>query len=107
MGLNQEILNITEVIKAAVPAERIYLFGSCAYGTPNANSDYDIFIVLPDNSIHPLEAARTIRHRLAHMKRQTPVDILANRASRFAELSLLPTLEKKVANEGVLLYESH
>ena len=53
MEFNQEIINITEAIKQAIPAERIYLFGSHAYGKPNPNSDYDFFVVIPDGGIRP------------------------------------------------------
>jgi len=104
--ISPEILNITEAIKAAVPAERIYLFGSHAYGTPHEDSDYDFFIIMPDGGLHPLDAARTVRMALAYNSRRTPVDILANYRSRFDDLARLPTLERRVAQEGVLLYES-
>lgn len=107
MAVNQEILIITQAIKAAVPAERIYLFGSYAYGTPHKHSDYDFFIVMPDDGVHPLDAARTVRRVLARIGKRTPVDILANYCSRFDDLARLPTLERKIAQEGVLLYDSH
>ncbi|MCL1873413.1 MAG: nucleotidyltransferase domain-containing protein [Clostridiales bacterium] len=48
MAVNQEIINITEAIKQAVTAEKIYLFGSYAYGTPSKYSDYDFFVVISD-----------------------------------------------------------
>jgi predicted nucleotidyltransferase len=35
MAVNQEILNMVDIIKEAVPTDRIYLFGSYAYGTPH------------------------------------------------------------------------
>ena len=44
MVINQEIHDITEAIKQAVPSERIYLFGSYACGTPNEDSDAAISI---------------------------------------------------------------
>jgi len=31
-----------------IPARRIYLFGSCAYGNPTDKSDIDIYVVTPD-----------------------------------------------------------
>jgi predicted nucleotidyltransferase len=105
--INREILNITEAIKQTVPVERIYLFGSYAYGTPNAYSDYDFFIVTPDDGINPIDVARNVRRAIAHIKRHTPVDIVTNSSSRFDELAKLPTLERTVAKEGMLLYESY
>ena len=80
------------------------MFGSYAYGTPRKDSDFDFFIVLPDRGDSPKIAATKARRALAHMKRRTPVDILANTRSRFNELKELPTLERKVSRDGVLLY---
>ena len=105
MALSQEIINIAEAIRQAVPAERIYLFGSHAYGTPDKDSDYDLFVVIPDGELRPLEAAQKARRALSTINRVTPVDILADYRSRFDERKLLNTLERKVWNEGVLLYE--
>ena len=103
--MNQEIIDITEIIKSAVTAERIYLFGSHAYGTPHADSDYDFFMVIPDGGIKPLEAIRQARFSLLTLDRKTPVDILADYRSRFDSRSKLNTLERKIANDGMVLYE--
>jgi predicted nucleotidyltransferase len=42
MPISREIERIAETIRQAVPAEKIYLFGSYAYGKPHKDSDYDI-----------------------------------------------------------------
>ena len=104
MAVNQEILNITEAIKQAVPAERIYLFGSYAYGAPDENSDYDFFIVLPDGGISPMEAEKQARRSLGAINRKTPVDILAKYSSAFEDVAQFASLERKVKRDGVLLY---
>jgi predicted nucleotidyltransferase len=103
--MNQEIMDISQAIKSAVQAERIYLFGSNAYGTPGNDSDIDLFIVIPDVGIKPLEAIRQARFALIPLKRKTSVDILADYRSRFELRRKLNTLERKIANEGILLYE--
>jgi hypothetical protein len=36
---------------------------------------------------------------------QTPIDVLAGHLSKFFEMSNLPTLERQIAREGVILYE--
>ncbi len=105
MTINQEILNITEAIKQAIPAERIYLFGSYVYGTPDADSDYDFFVVIPDGSLCPLDAMKMARRSLRTLDRKTPVDILADYKSRFDDRRNFNTLERKIANEGMVLYE--
>ena len=105
MIVDQEITAITEAIKSAIPVERIYLFGSYANGTSSESSDYDFFILIPDNGIKPLDAMREARYSLIPLNRKTSIDILADYKSRFETRSELNTLERKIAREGVVLYE--
>jgi predicted nucleotidyltransferase len=101
-----DIREITELIKEAVPVERIYLFGSYAYGEPNEDSDYDFFVVIPDEGMRALDAAMEAHVSLCGWKnRQKPVDILADHRSRFTERSRLNTMGRKIYNDGVMLYE--
>jgi len=99
----KEIIEIIEVIKKAIPAERIYLFGSYAYGTPDENSDYDMYVVIPDGSLRPIDAIQCIYRSMRGMRRKS-VDILAGTAETFERRSKLRTLERTIAEEGVLLY---
>lgn len=103
--MNQEILNISSVLSKAVPVDTIYLFGSFAYGSPSENSDYDFYMVIPDGGLRPLEAMRRARKSLFGLERKTAVDILADYRSRFDCRKQFNTLERKVASEGVVLYE--
>jgi predicted nucleotidyltransferase len=105
MIINQEIKDITKAIIAAVPVERIYLFGSYAYGTPNENSDYDFFIVIPDGELSPIDVAQKARRSMSSIDRKTSVDILADRRSRFEQRGLMDTIERTIASKGVVLYE--
>jgi predicted nucleotidyltransferase len=105
MAVDQEIVDMVDIIKDTVPAERVYLFGSYAYGMPHENSDYDFYVVLSDDSIRPHDAIRQIHHALSDPQRRMPIDVLALSAERFDDRKQLLTLEKKVANEGILLYE--
>jgi len=45
----KSLKEITAGILQAVPALKIYLFGSYAYGVPDENSDIDLYIVIPDD----------------------------------------------------------
>ena len=40
--LEENLTGICQIIDQAVDVEKIYLFGSFAYGTPTSTSDYDI-----------------------------------------------------------------
>ncbi len=102
-----EIRAITEVIKDTVNCEKIYLFGSYAYGEPNEDSDLDFYVVIPDDAPRPIEVVQKIRMNLGSLERTTPLDILAARSSRFTDISVLPTMERQIVREGVLLYEQN
>jgi len=105
MKTNEEILKIKDAIIAAVDVEKLYLFGSYAYGIPNKDSDYDFYMVIPnDSGMRPIDASIEARSVLWDMEVGT-VDILAGTTEIFNRRSAAPTLERKIANEGVLLYE--
>jgi predicted nucleotidyltransferase len=104
-AVNSEIRAIKEVILKTVDCERIYLFGSYAYGTPGNESDYDFYVVLQDGEEQPAVAMENIFWNLRLIKRKTPVDILAEHKIRFEERVQMLTLEQKIFNEGVVLYD--
>jgi predicted nucleotidyltransferase len=107
MQKQDEIRAITEAIKETVDCEKIYLFGSYARGEPNEESDFDFYVVLPDGGGQPLETLQKIYRRLGRADHiVTPVDILANHASRFEARKTLPTIERQVAREGVVLFSA-
>ena len=99
-----DIDKITAVITSVVTCRKIYLFGSYAYGKPDAGSDFDFYVILPDDSERRLDVRRAINRKLISESISLPVDILANYESEFEKLRELPTLERKIAREGVLLY---
>ena len=59
--INQELNNLIIRITDTVDANTIYLLSSFAYGNPNENSDLDLYVVIPDDSLRPLEATHKIR----------------------------------------------
>jgi predicted nucleotidyltransferase len=105
--INDDIIVIKNSILDTVgeTCEKIILFGSHAYGTPHKGSDYDFFVVLEDDSEKPNLVLQKIYRNLARTPMLAPVDVLANYKSRFEWHSAQPTIERKIANEGVVLYE--
>lgn len=101
----QEQLDIIrDIIVKTVPVEQIYLFGSYAYGTPDAESDLDLYVVLNDDTpLRDIDAGIQIRHAIGE-KKSLPVDILVAKKSHFATRSTWPTMERKIVREGVRLY---
>ena len=105
--INDDIIAIKNNILDTVgeTCEKIILFGSHAYGTPGEDSDYDFFVVLKDDTEKPILVLQKIYRSLAKRPMLTPVDVLANYKSRFEWRSTQPTIERRIANEGVVLYE--
>jgi len=105
MQINQEIRDITNAIIAAVPVLQIYLFGSYAKGTATENSDYDFFVVIPDDGMRQIEAMQAISNDISLYEKKRPIDLLVGRKSRFDERkNWLATIEREVINTGVKLY---
>ena len=104
MVITDEIVKIKDTIISAVPVEKLYLFGSFANGTPNENSDYDFYMVIPNDSMRPLDAINKAYLAMRGLKRK-PVDLLAGTVDIFSRRSEGVTLERKIAREGVILYE--
>ena len=107
--INEEIIAIKDNILNTVGenCEKIILFGSHAYGIPRESSDYDFFVVLKDNTEKPILVLQKIYRSLARRPMTPRVDVLANFKSRFEWRSSQPTIERRIANDGVILYERH
>lgn len=102
--IREDLTNICRIISETLDVERIYLFGSHAYGVPAPDSDYDLCVVIPDSSIRPSEAVKMIRRALFPVQ-TTPLDVIVYRSSVFRERQEAASLERKIAREGVPLYE--
>jgi len=105
--VNNEILSIKDSILKTVgeDCEKIILFGSYAYGIPRESSDYDVFVILKDGTEKPILVLQNIYRGLAQNPNYKAVDVLANYKSRFEVRSKLPTIEKTIAQKGIVLYD--
>jgi predicted nucleotidyltransferase len=105
--VNDEIIAIKDSILKTVgeDCEKIILFGSYAYGTPGDGSDYDVFVILKDDTEKPILVLQDIYAGLAQNPNYKAVDVLANYKSRFEVRNKLPTIERTIAQKGVVLYD--
>ena len=104
INIKQELEVLTKIIAETVPVEAIYLFGSYAYGTPNKDSDLDLYIVfIDDMPIRELDAIFSIRKAVTPVKKM-PLDLIGLKLNRFLDRKMYATLERKIAREGVKLY---
>jgi predicted nucleotidyltransferase len=103
-NLREELELIKESVLKTVPAEAIYLFGSYAYGTPDTDSDLDIYVVVPDYvQQNPLDISADIMTGL-YKKIKTPVDLLVGKASVFNSRKEAQTMQKTIARKGLMIY---
>ena len=101
--IKTEIDNYVKFISALSGVLQIYLFGSHASGASHEASDIDLMILV-ENSKDPFKTAYTIRKGLSET--DYPIDIVVNRISAFEEASEIPSFQKTIKENGVLLYAS-
>ncbi|MDR3244202.1 MAG: nucleotidyltransferase domain-containing protein [Elusimicrobiota bacterium] len=103
VDLEKELNLITNSIIANTKAEAIYLFGSYANGIPDADSDIDIYLVIPDADIDTVELGAKIRNDLYKKKTKT-LDLLISKRSVFDKRKHFLSLENVIIKEGVKIY---
>jgi len=104
VAIQDELEKLKELIINTIPVEKIYLFGSHAYGIPDKNSDLDLYVVLKDDvQIRLIDAVIKIRLAIGR-KKTMPVDILANTASKYRERIKEPTIERTIDRDGIKIY---
>jgi len=102
--IRDELNILKDIILDTVPVEQIFLFGSYANGTPHVDSDLDIYVVMPENAdIREIDAMRLI-HRAIRDKKTMPVDVIVSKRNKFNQRKSTPTIERQIAQEGMLLY---
>ncbi len=99
----KELETIKQAILDTVRANEIYLFGSYASGTPDKDSDFDVYVVIPDDSMRPIEAMQKIGRALSR-KDIRAVDVIVGKETVFNQRKGLPTIERAIARDGVKLY---
>ena len=107
MNTRKEDTILSEIVKkliAAVPAEKIYLFGSRASGKPQKESDYDLLVVVDDSQKKEL-AKLTDDGYYSLCDLDICVDLLVMTQSYFNEnADIICTIPEIVTKEGVELY---
>jgi len=94
---------ITRRLVREFAPERIYLFGSRAWGAPAADSDVDLMVIVGASGESRYQRAVRAHRALAGL----PVakDVLVETADEFSFRAQAPSsLEHKIRQEGRLLY---
>ena len=102
--LKAELDMLKDIIVNTLPVEQIYLFGSYANGIPHKNSDLDLYVVIKDDfPMREIDASIEIMKAIGQVKTK-PVDVITTKKSRYLRLITGPTMERKIAREGIKIY---
>ena len=101
--IRKRLDTICGIIRNTLDTERIYLFGSHAYGTPDKESDIDLCVIIPESSLRPLDAVRMIRQAIYDTARDISLDILVYHSYDFDCRSRTASFERKISRDGILL----
>lgn len=97
------LTTIVQRLAEVYAPDRIYLFGSTARGDAGADSDYDLLVVVPNDTAAPLLRGRLGHEALADLG--LSVDVVVRTVGYFdARAHLKASLPGTVLREGVLLY---
>ena len=104
LRVTETFLNeVTDKIVQALKPEKIFLFGSYAYGNPEKDSDIDLFIIM-ETSERP--AKRRIRVSRLFWDRPVPMDFVVKTPTEIAErISMGDFFIKKILTKGKVLYD--
>jgi predicted nucleotidyltransferase len=83
--------------------EKIYLFGSYAYGSPTEDSDIDL-MVITDSEVED-SILREADIRCKTWRKVGEFDMLVESKNTFNDRRLKHQLEEKIYTEGEVLYE--
>jgi len=102
-SVNPRLQSAVEGIVALVHPEAVFLFGSRARGDDDDASDWDLFVVLPDDAAPGI--ARPSKLRRAAGAAKLPIHAVACRRAVFEAKRDDPnSLSHDVARDGVVLY---
>ncbi len=96
---------IVEVLVNKYQPDQIILFGSLAYGTPDEDSDIDLFIV-KETDESPIKRRVHVRQLVADPQRRIPLSPLVLTSGELASrIALDDPFYKTILERGKVLYE--
>jgi len=108
---NKYIALIVEKLKPLHPY-KIILFGSYAYGNPNADSDIDLLVVLntdktPKSFRENMENKLLVRNTLWEVNKKTSIDLIVHTKPMYQKFNALGSMfSKELLEKGKVLYEA-
>ncbi|MBP9663932.1 MAG: nucleotidyltransferase domain-containing protein [Pyrinomonadaceae bacterium] len=102
MDVQAHIAKLCKRIVERFRPQKVILFGSYAWGTPNYHSDIDLLVVMPFSaSIHD----QTVKVRRA-LSSELPLDVLVRTPEQIrARVEINDFFMKRIVDQGKVLYE--
>jgi len=105
-----KINEISNAIVAELQPEQIYLFGSFAKGTQTEDSDYDLCVIMPNDSKNPIDlevkAYDALFNKFYAKEEIRDIDLIVNKKAIFDRLSKESSLQRDITKTGVCIYDS-
>ncbi len=95
--------NVVARLKAEFQPEEIFLFGSHAWGTPDENSDVDLFVVVRESTERPIQRMQRAHHCLGGLGFSKDI-LVRTRAEVDRYKHLRASLAHQVLNQGRKIY---
>lgn len=100
----QLLQEVTRRLVEQFQPEQIILFGSQAWGTPTADSDLDVLVIVTDSELSEYE--RTVQGHTSLSGLDMAKDIIIKTRAEFDFFrQVRASLEYKIAHEGQVLYD--
>jgi predicted nucleotidyltransferase len=100
---NETVLEGIRRIATALNPEKIYLFGSHAWGIPTPDSDIDLFVIVKESELPSYRRSREAYRSLRGLREPFEV-IVRTKAEVEKSRTVASSLVKKVLEQGKLLY---
>jgi uncharacterized protein len=99
------ISQLVERLVRTYDPERIFLYGSYAYGKPSKGSDIDLLIVKSTEE-RPIDRRLTVRRLVSDLRKKTPFSPLVVTPEELSyQISLGDDFLKEITTKGRVLYE--
>jgi predicted nucleotidyltransferase len=100
---DETLAEVIRRIAAALKPEKIYLFGSHAWGTPTLDSDIDLFVIVKESEQPAYRRSREAYRSLRGIRE--PFEVIVRTLSEVERSkTVASSLVKKVLEHGKLLY---
>jgi len=101
---------VLEKLKSVEPL-KVILFGSHAYGTPDASSDIDLLVVtrdefMPKTFSDKMAVYLTVAEALSEIEKEVPIDLIVHTKAMHAKFIAMDGMFcRKILSQGDILYE--